>query len=170
MKNLVVYFSHEGQNSVDFNVQNINKGHTRIVAEKIALKLNADLFRIVPKDPYPKDYDECVKRAKNEYENNICPEIELPLPEGSNYNTVYLGFPIWFRTFPGVVSTFINGFDFENKTVKPFCTNEEGAFGIAEFELENLIKKQGGKTEHGLVVRGSQVNNCDEILDKWLKN
>ncbi|MBQ6672783.1 MAG: hypothetical protein IJM73_06140 [Spirochaetales bacterium] len=59
MGSLVAYFSHEGQNSVNFDVKDIKKGHTRTVAEKIAAITGADILRIQPSEAYPADYDEC---------------------------------------------------------------------------------------------------------------
>ena len=169
MAGLVVYFSHEGQNSVNFDIQNVKKGHTRTVAEKIADITGSDIFRIVPAEPYPADYDAVCRRAQAEYEDNIHPQINVPFESLESYDTIYIGFPIWFRSYPRVVASFIDKFDFTGKTVKPFCTNEEGEFGIADMELENAVKVKGGKVVKGLAVRGSDVNTCDEALRKWLQ-
>lgn len=169
MAGLVVYFSHEGQNSVNFDIQNVKKGHTRTVAEKIADITGSDIFRIVPEEPYPADYDAVCRRAQAEYEDNIHPQINVPFESLESYDTIYIGFPIWFRSYPRVVASFIDKFDFTGKTVKPFCTNEEGEFGMADMELENAVKTKGGKVVKGLAVRGSDVNTCDEALRKWLQ-
>ena len=66
MKQLVVYFSRVGENVVHGDLEIIKKGFTEIVAEKIADFTGADLFKLEPEDPYPEDYEECVRRARSE--------------------------------------------------------------------------------------------------------
>ncbi|MBQ2527618.1 MAG: NAD(P)H-dependent oxidoreductase [Spirochaetales bacterium] len=168
MGSLVAYFSHEGQNSVNFDVKDIKKGHTRTVAEKIAAFTGADILRIQPAEAYPADYDECCKRAKAEADGSERPAINIPLESLDAYDTIYIGFPIWYRSYPRVIATFIDRFDFTGKKVRPFCTNEEGAFGMADMELEAAIRRRGGEMERGLAVRGSNVDSCDDALKRWL--
>lgn len=168
MKSLVAYFSHEGGNSVDFEVKDVKKGHTRVVAEKLAEISGSTLFRIVPSVPYPDDYDEVCKRAKKEYEDGRDPEIILPVTDLDEYGIVFLGFPIWFRSYPGVISTFLNSFDFHGKKVYPFCTNEEGEFGTADLELKALVESRGGEASRGVAIKGSKVEECEPVLRKWL--
>ena len=68
MKQLVVYFSRVGENSLNGEKQIINKGFTEILAEKISSALNAPMYKIEPVEPYPFSYDECVKRSRKEDE------------------------------------------------------------------------------------------------------
>ena len=168
MGSLVAYFSHEGQNSVNFDVKDIKKGHTRTVAEKIAAITGADILRIQPAEAYPADYDECCRRAKAEADGSERPAINIPLQSLDAYDIIYIGFPIWYRSYPRVIATFIERFDFTGKKVRPFCTNEEGAFGMADMELESAIRRRGGETERGLAVRGSNVDSCDDAIKRWL--
>ena len=168
MGSLVVYFSHEGQNSVGFDVREVKKGHTRIVAEKIAELTGSDILRIEPVQPYPADYDECCKRAKEEADGSFRPEIKIPIQSLDSYDEIYIGFPIWYRSYPRVIATFIGHFDFTGKKVWPFCTNEEGAFGMADMELEAAIRSRGGQTMRGLAVRGGNAETCDDQLKRWL--
>ncbi len=169
MKALVAFFSHEGQNTVNFNVTQIEKGHTRVVAEKIADLTGSDILRILPKEEYPVDYEACSARAKAEHEGSLRPEIVIPLETLDAYDTIFLGFPIWYRTYPRVIATFIEKFDFTGKRILPFCTNEEGGFGMADLELSSAIKAKGGQTELGLSVRGKNAENCDEQVSRWLR-
>lgn len=169
MKALVAFFSHEGQNTVNFNVTQIEKGHTRVVAEKIADLTGSDILRILPKEEYPVDYEACSARAKAEHEGSLRPEIVIPLETLDAYDTIFLGFPIWYRTYPRVIATFIEKFDFTGKRILPFCTNEEGGFGMADLELSAAIKAKGGKTELGLSVRGKNAQNCEDQIKRWLE-
>ena len=69
MKQLIVYFSRIGENSVDGKIEIIKKGFTEILAEKISQFTGAPMFKIEPVDPYPADYSECVKRSRKEDES-----------------------------------------------------------------------------------------------------
>jgi len=162
MKKLVVYFSRTGENSNKGQIEVIDKGYTEIVAEKIASFTGADLFKLEPVEPYPFKYDECVKRAKEEgfveYKNK-----DISLDE---YDTIFIGFPNWWRSYPRIVATFIKDHNFVGKTVVPFCTNEEGEFGYALSELQSAVK--GAVIRQGLAMRGYDTADCDEKVKDWL--
>ena len=66
MKSLVVYFSRIGENSVNGQIEVIEKGYTEILAEKIAKLVDGELWKLEPVEPYPFNYNECVKRANSE--------------------------------------------------------------------------------------------------------
>lgn len=167
MKALVVYFSRVGENSVNGRIEIINKGFTEILAEKIASLTGAAMFKIEPVDPYPTSYDECVKRSRKEDEEGGRVPYLHPLPSLDEYDVIYLGFPCWWRTYPRVVATFIRDYKFIGKTIYPFCTNEEGALGLAENELKASAK--GAIVKPGFACKGSEVNKVDEALKNWVK-
>ena len=79
-----------------------------------------------------------------------------------DYDTVYIGFPIWYRTYPRVVASFLDAYDFSNKKIRPFCTNDEGTFGISLLEMQSVLK--GAEFTDGLAIRGLDVNNADERI------
>ena len=81
------------------------------------------------------------------------------------YDTIYLGFPIWYRTYPRIVASFLDAYDFTGKTVKPFCTNDEGTFGISLLEMQGVLK--GAKLTDGLAIRGVNVYDADEHIRKF---
>ncbi len=160
MKSIVVYFSLESEGT--------KKGSTRIVAEKIAQLAEANIARIEPEIKYSSDYDEVCKRAKYEIEENIHPQIKSISMDFQEYDTVFIGFPIWYRTYPRPVATFIDTYDLNGKKVIPFCTNEEGAFGTADLELGNVAKSKGAKTEMGIAIKSFNAETCDSALKTWL--
>ncbi len=163
MKNLVVYFSRAGENSVNGKIEVIKKGYTEIVAQKIAKKTNAHIFKLEPIVPYPFSYDECVKRASSEgFVDYLHPEFKV-----DEYDVIFIGFPNWWRRYPGVVASFIKNNSWIGKTVIPFCTNEEGTFGISELELRTSIK--GAILKSGFAIRGYDAETCDEAIDNWLR-
>ena len=161
MGSLVAYFSYEEQNSV-------RKGNTMMVAEKIAAITGSDILRIEPREKYSSDYDECCRRAKAEIDGNLRPEIINHLQTLDAYDVIYIGFPIWYRSYPRVIATFIDSLDFTGRKVRPFCTNEEGAFGMAEMELESLIRRHGGEIGPGLAIRGQDAATCDDTIRHWV--
>ena len=167
MKKLVVYFSRVGENSVNGNIEIIKKGFTEILAEKIASLSGAAMFKIEPVEPYPTDYNECVKRSRKEDETGEYVPYLHPLPSLDEYDVIYLGFPCWWRTYPRVVASFIKDYKFVGKTIYPFCTNEEGALGLAEMELKATAK--GAIIKLGFACKGADVETIDEALKNWIK-
>ncbi len=160
MKTLVAYFSHVGENLQNNEITVLEKGNTEVVAEKLAELLKADLYKIEEDDPYPFRYDDCLKRARREDENNEHPALKggvrLNMDE---YDQIYIGFPIWYRTYPRVVASFLDAYDFSGKFVYPFCTNDEGTFGISLLEMQGALK--GAEISDGLAIRGVDVYQSD---------
>ena len=100
MKELVIYFSHTGENYMKNGIENIEKGNTEIVAENISHLTGADLFKVEPLKEYPYNYHECCDVAKEELENNSRPEIKNKLENISDYDTIYIGGPVWWSHYP----------------------------------------------------------------------
>jgi len=163
---LVVYFSRAGENIVNDNREIISKGFTETFAEKIQKLTGGALIGLQPVEEYPFGYDDCNKRARKEYEENILPAVKNLPASIDNYDTIYLGFPLWYRSYPRIIATFIRAFSFVGKTVKPFCTNEEGSFGIMELELRSSLK--GAIVKDGLAIRGYDVDKSDELIKEWV--
>ena len=166
MKKLVVYFSRTGENSVNGEMEYISKGFTEVIAEKIANKTGAELFKLLPIEPYPANYEECVARSRREDAENAEVPFLNPKENLDEYDVIYLGFPCWWRTYPRVVATFLRKYSFVGKTIYPFATNEEGALGLAELELKGAAR--GAVIKNGFACKGSEVNSVDAKLEAWL--
>jgi len=163
MKSLVVYFSRAGENSVNGNIEVIEKGYTEILAQKIAKYTDSHIFKLEPVVPYPFSYVETVKRSNEEgFVDYLHPEFKV-----DEYDVVFIGFPNWWRSYPRIVATFIKNNVWIGKTVIPFCTNEEGALGIGEMELKASVK--GAILKTGFAARGYDVETCDAEVQDWLK-
>ena len=91
-KVLVAYFSRPGGN---YNVGNIKKGNTKIVAEMIAKQTGGKLFEIKTKKAYPTNYRECTVVAEKEQNENARPKLKKKVKNMGQYDTIYLGYPIW---------------------------------------------------------------------------
>ena len=153
-KILVAYFSHTGEN---YNVGVIEKGNTHIIADMIAEETDADLFEIVTVNPYPDTYDECTDVAKQEQNDNARPEIINPPEDLDQYDTIFIGYPIWWGDLPMAVYTFLESYDFSGKTVIPFCTHEGSGLSGTKSSIENTCS--GATVLDGLAVRGSVAQN-----------
>ena len=98
MKTLIVYFSHDKENYVNGNIQYLEVGNTKVVAEKLQPIINGDLFEIKPIKDYPENYDACTKQAREELDQHILPKIKT-LPDIDD-DIIYLGYPNWWSTMP----------------------------------------------------------------------
>lgn len=166
-KILVAYFSRADEN---YNVGNISKGNTKIVAEIIAEKVGGDLFEIKPAKNYPANYQECIKIAKAELQQKLRPEIVGKVENFSDYDTIFLGYPNWWGDLPMAVYTFLEQENFSGKTIIPFCTHEGSGLAGTEKFISNATN---AKVLQGLAIKGTVAqNNKDKIIsevDAWLK-
>lgn len=119
-------------------------GNTRSVAERIAADLDADIFEITPVDPYTtEDLNWTVENSRVNAEHENESQRETPLvqvsPDGfADYDTVILGYPIWWAIAAWPVDGFVSGNDFSGKTVIPFCTSTSSGLGQSAELLEEL--------------------------------
>lgn len=106
-KSLVVYFS--------------RTGNTKAAAEDIQSLTGSDIVELKTVVPYPSSYDDCLAQAQEERANNARPELSTIISNMSEYDMVYVGYPIWCYTAPMAIFTFMESYDFMGKTVIPFC-------------------------------------------------
>lgn len=119
-------------------------GNTRGVAELIAAELGADVYEIVPEEPYTEadlDYSDSSSRTSAEMNDpDARPAISGALPDAAQYDVVFLGYPIWWGQAPRIVSTFLEGCDLSGKTVVPFCTSGGSGIGSSAADLAALAE------------------------------
>ena len=166
-KKLVVYFSHKGENYSKGKIVNLEKGNTEIVAEMISNILNADIFEIVAEKEYPFNYNECIEIAKKELRENSKIKLKQDI-DIKEYDTIFVGYPNWWGTMPMPVWTFLEGKDFNNKRILPFCTHEGSGLGKSESDIKKLTS--GTEVLKGLAINGSEVNNSEKQIKKWLED
>lgn len=111
------------------------QGHTAAVAQTIADELSADLFEVTPTEPYSDDdldWTDDSSRVTREHEDESLRDVELTqvTPDGwENYDTVLVGYPIWWGIAAWPIDNFISGNDWDGKTVVPFCTSSSSGLG-----------------------------------------
>ena len=134
-------------------------GVTKRVAQRIADAAGADLFEIEPEEPYTSaDLNWNDRNSRSSLENrdeSIRPAVASALADAGAYDTVLLGFPIWWGNEPAVVDTFLEQNDFSGKTVVPFATS--GGSGIAGAERSLARKYPGITWKRGALVNGSNA-------------
>ncbi|MFR7589936.1 MAG: flavodoxin [Longibaculum sp.] len=167
MKTLIVYFSHNHENYVNGQIQNLNVGNTKVVALKMQKMLGADIFEIKPLHDYPYQYHECTELAKKELHENARPKIKNIVSHIEQYDYIYLGYPSWWGTMPMCVWTFLENYNFSCKHIYPFCTHEGSGMGRSEKDIQKICPDSYVHT--GLAIVGSQVLDSDNKIEEWLK-
>ena len=166
-KKLVAYFSHKGENYSKGKIVNLKKGNTEIAAEMISSIIDADIFEIIADKKYPIKYDDCIEIAKKELRENSKIKLKRDI-DIKEYDTIFVGYPNWWGTMPMPVWTFLEEKDFTNKKVLPFCTHEGSGLGKSESDIKKLIG--GAEVLKGLAINGSEVNNSEKQVKKWLED
>lgn len=108
-------------------------GHTKKLAEEVSNHFNATLYEIEPKEKYTTadfDYSNSSSRSSMENSNDDArPEIKTNVSNIEKYDTIILAYPIWWGKAPKIVYTFLESYDFSNKTIVPFCTSASSPLG-----------------------------------------
>lgn len=166
---LVVCFSRTGEN---YNVGFIQEGNTAKMAKIIAAQTGADLFEIVPEVHYPDDYDSVLPIATQEKNEDARPAYIGDVENWEQYDTVFIGYPIWWAGMPCIMYTFLENHDFTGKTVIPFNTHEGSGQAGTQQDLEGRLP--GITVLQGLAVRGSKAQNDADgtgaDVANWLKS
>ena len=164
-KTLVVFFSHAGDN---YSVGNIEVGNTKIVADYISEATGAEQFEIATHKYDGMAYTPLINLAQEEVRKG-----ELPGYEGdidlSQYDTVFIGGPVWWGTYPQVMFTFFKNHadDLRGKTVIPFTTHEGS--GLANC-VEDVRKAfPSANVTKGFSIYGHEVRTGKSKVEKWLK-
>ena len=142
-------------------------GVTRRVGQEIARISGGDFFEIVPKEIYTsEDLNWMNKKSRSSVEMNdpsARPEIASTVADMVSYDTVIIGFPIWWGIAPRIIETFLESYDFSGKTIIPFCTSGGSGVGRSDSELH---KNVSGDVKW---EKGVQINRPNEgAIKKWL--
>lgn len=164
-KTMVVFFSHAGDN---YSVGNIEVGNTKIVADYISETTGAEQFEIVTHKYDGMAYTPLINLAQEEVRKGELPEYEGEI-DLSQYDTVFIGGPVWWGTYPQVMFTFFKNHadDLRGKTVIPFTTHEGS--GLANC-VEDVRKAfPGANVTKGFSIYGHEVRTGKSKVEKWLK-
>lgn len=152
-RTLVAYFS--------------RSGNTRVVAGLIHRALGTDLFEIRPAKPYPADYLETVEQARQERDSGYAPTLESKVSNIAEYDTVFLGFPIWGETTPPVIRAFLSAHDLSGKILIPFVTH--GGYGLGNSQSILAYHAPKARIRAGFSMQADQERQTMERVNSWLK-
>ena len=153
-KTLVVYFSATGT--------------TKDVAEQIAEAVNADTYEILAAQPYTADdlnwNDSNSRTTKEQNDKAVRPEIGSDAVPLDGYSTVFIGYPIWWGEEPRIMDTFVESYDFSDKTIIPFCTSASSPLGTSASTLHALAPDAVWKDGRRFAAGTSR-----ETIEAWLQ-
>lgn len=150
---LVAYFSHTG--------------NTRDVASRIHQLAGGDIFEIQSVKPYPDDYEAVKKVAKKELSSGEKPVLKTKISNIRSYDIIFIGYPIWWGTFPAPVKTFLTENDLSGKTIVPFSTHLGSGLGLSVKDISKLCPES--TLLEGIAIEGNNTKNAQNKISQWLK-
>ena len=141
--------------------------NTKTVAREIATRLGADIEEIIPLKPYEGDLQATVERCRQEREEGITPEIQPLTSDLSQYDVIFLGYPVWFGTYAPPVAALLDQVDLSGKKIVPFCTFGSG--GLVSSTKDLAGKEPGAEILPGYGVRAARLEAVPYEVDQWLK-
>ncbi|WP_195340437.1 flavodoxin [Fusobacterium sp. 1001295B_180824_G3] len=179
-KILVVYFSlPEGSDPNNLNREGENStvvingkvlGNTEYMAKIIQENTGADIYRIVPKIPYDiSNHRNLTNFAKEEQKNNARPEIAGKIVDVSKYDTIFVGYPIWWADMPMILYTFFDSVDLSGKTVIPFGTHGGSGFAGTVETIKELEPK-AKVSDNGRIISRNSIANSEKNIISWIES
>ncbi len=153
-KSIVVYYS--------------QNGGTEKVAKIFSERLGIEIDSIVCNEPYDSDFGKTIQRWQEERQKDILPAIK---PIGHNiadYDTIYLGYPVWGGTYASPMMSFITATDLKGKVIVPFCTFGSGGLNTSTDNLKDQLKDT--KVLDGYGVRAARISKAKAEIETFLIN
>lgn len=144
------------------------QGHTKSAAGKVAAVTGGDLFEIVPVNIYTEEdldgWNESARGTHESKDRTTRPEVANKVDGFEKYDTIFLGFPIWWFTAPTIINTFLEQYDTEGKVIIPFATSGGSEYGDTENDLRVSAPK-------AIFKPGKVLNGMDESqINDWIGN
>lgn len=138
--------------------------NTKQIADNIQSYVGGDMFRIEAEKAYPDDYQATTEVAKKEKEDNARPAIKAKVDNISQYDIIFIGFPVWWSDTPMAVATFLESHNLSGKTVIPFCSHGGGGVGEGFNRIKSLTPNATNLEGFAISGSGSKSN-----VEDWLK-
>ncbi len=177
-KILVVYFSvPETTSSYNMNRHEENStvvidgkvlGNTQYVAMLIQEMSGADIFRIEPVNPYPMSHSELLDIAEHEHDSGTRPAIQNTIADFAGYDIIFIGYPNWYADMPMIMYTFLEEYDFNGKTIIPFCTHGGSGFSRTIQAIANAARG-ANVLKNGFAISRSHMDEARFGIAEWLK-
>lgn len=144
------------------------KGNTKKLASNLADSIGADLFEIVPKQPYTRsdlNWINPKSRSSLEMKDRLCrPDIESYVEDMDKYDVIFIGFPIWWYREPSIIDTFAQSYDFNGKKLIPFATSGTSGIGDSGKNIADIAK--GAAVDEG---QRFKARASKDELREWAK-
>ena len=160
-KSLIIYFSRADEN---YSVGYIDKGNTEIVAEYVQELTNADMFKVEPLVPYAKDYQTCIKEAKERIGNAPIKEV---INDISKYEIIYIMSPVYWGTYAPEIETAIKDIDFTGKTIRVITTHEGSGVANVLKDVKRICKG-ANVLDDAIAIVGSQAKESKSKIESWI--
>jgi len=160
-KSLIVYYSRADEN---YSVGYVEKGNTEYVAEYVKEFTNADMFKVEPLISYAKDYQTCIKEAKERIGNA---PIKEKINDISEYEVIYIMTPIYWGTYAPEIETAIKDLDFSNKIVRVITTHEGSGLANVVSDVKRICVG-ANVLDDALAIVGSQAKDSKDIVERWV--
>lgn len=179
---LTVYFSRVGNTNYGDDVDattsasvvvenDATVGTTEVIAEMIYEAVGGDIARIETEDEYPEDFDELVDQNHSEQDSGYLPQLIDMNIDMNEYDTIFIGYPVWATSAPRAVIAFLQEYDLSGKKVIPFCTHDGYGSGGSYSEIRNVCPDStvidGLAIESGDIVGGNTVS-VQNAVDEWI--
>lgn len=179
-RTLIIYFSQPEEMKADavdgFSGASVlqkntpETGSTQFLAQMIQKQTQGDLFRIETATLYPRQHDALLRVAEKEQQTNARPSLKTPLPDLSDYDTIYVGYPIWWYTMPMVIYSLFEQNDFAGKTVIPFTTHGGSRLADSLQEISRM-QPQAKLITRALSISRNDISDPDvpTQVEQWVK-
>lgn len=176
-KMLVAYFSlPETSNPNNMSTEEENSaivvdgevlGNVQYMAKLISDNTGSDIYRIEPKIPYTTNHDDLVDQASKEQEEDARPEIKDTINNFSDYDTIFIGYPIWWGDMPQIIYTFLESYDFTDKNVYIFSSHGGSGLAGTPSTIKSKLSKAKVNTDAITISRNNMEDAPDEVKS-WL--
>ena len=160
-KSLIIYFSRADEN---YAVGYVDKGNTEYVAEYVRDLTGADMFKVEPLVPYAKDYQTCIKEAKDRIGNA---PIKGSVGDISSYEVIYIMSPIYWGTYAPEVETAIKNLDFTGKTIRVITTHEGSGLANIVSDVKRICKG-ANVLDDAIAIKGTEAKNSKSVIEHWI--
>lgn len=151
-KALVVYFSHTG--------------NTENVANFIHQAVGGDIVKLETEEQYTDNYNDLLDIAQEEKNENARPALSTKIDNIDEYDTIFLGYPIWWGDMPMAIYTFLDEYDLLGKTIAPFVTS--GGSGLSGTPSNIQDEEPEANVTEGLSIRDNNSENSQSAVNSWL--
>ena len=159
--------SNERQINTEEVVQTTNHvANTETVANFIHEAVGGDIIKLETEEEYTDNYNDLLDIAQEEKNKNARPALKTQIDNIDEYDTIFLGYPIWWGDMPMALYTFLDEYDLNGKTIAPFTTS--GGSGLSG-TLRNIEDEEPNATvTEGLAIRDDNVKNSQNTVIEWL--